>query len=151
MNPLLEAVGRIWEQRGVRNPVTATPAVVDAFEAKYRVKLSPLVREFFCELNGTEMGYLGMDDEHLIGFWHLDQVRPLSEECPDCVTEERDLFVFADCSIWVHAYAVRLSADDRLTSVFFLGGGAPKALAETFEDFRRGYVRGDERFLSGLP
>jgi hypothetical protein len=61
-----------------------------------------------------------MDDEHLIGFWHLDQAQPMKEECPQYVTDdEPHLFMFADYSIWAAGWAMRLAtADDAKTAIF---------------------------------
>ena len=75
MNPAIANVGLKWDQLGIRNPYCATAADIAAFEAKFGLNLAPTVRQYFMELNGTKSGQLGMADEHLIGFWHLDQVR----------------------------------------------------------------------------
>src|SRR5262249_42431947 len=110
VNPVIATVSAIWERQGIQNRNTATEEDIAAFEQKYDVKLAPIVRSYFCELNGTNEGKLGMDDLHLIGFWHLDQVRPMSEECPEYVTaDETRLFMFADYSIWGAGYAIRLA------------------------------------------
>jgi len=108
---------------GVRNPVTASEADIVSFEQKYDVTLAAIVRDYFTLLNGTTGGKLGMDDENLIGFWHIDQVRPLAEECPEYATgEEPNLFVFADYSIWAHAYALRLiKGQDSATPILLIG------------------------------
>jgi hypothetical protein len=92
-----------------------------------------------------------MDDEHLIGFWHLDQVRPMKVDCPQYVTsDEPDLFMFADNSIWAIGYAVRLAtADDAATAVFLIDGDKPFELAKTFEEFLRRYSVGDQSVLFG--
>jgi hypothetical protein len=70
---------------------------------------------------------LGMDDGDLIGFWHIDQVRPLSEERLEYKMDgDSNLFVFADWSIWAHAYAIRLSSEqDDATAVFLIGLAIP--------------------------
>ena len=78
-------VGTIWERRGIRNQAGAPEADIVAFEAKYDVKLAPIVRCYFSELNGTKVGHM---DEHLIMFWHLEQIRPMKEECPQFATTD---------------------------------------------------------------
>src|SRR5258705_7597114 len=92
-------------------------------ERKYADTLPLIVRHYFSELNGTIQGKLGMDDENLIGFWHLDEVRPLDEECPEYKTaEEPNLFIFADHCIWAHAYAMRLASGvNGQTTIFLIG------------------------------
>ena len=151
MNPSIANVGIIWERREIRNQTGAAEADIVAFEAKYGVKLPPIVRRYFSELNGTKVGELGMDDEYLIGFWHLEHVRPMKEECPEFVTtEEPNLFIFADYSIWAHGYAIRLaSAEDAETAIFLIGGNRPLRIARTFEEFLQKYAAGDEGMLFG--
>lgn len=120
-----------------------------SFERKYAVTRPPIVRDFFNELNGTIQGKLGMDDENLIGFWHLDEVRPLDEECPDYTTpEEPNLFIFADHCIWAHAYAMRLASGPNIeTAIFLIGLAQPLKIAGTFEEFLRRYAAGDQSVL----
>jgi len=151
LNPLIATVRAIWELGGIQNRGTATETDIVAFEQQYGVRLAPIIRDYFCELNGTSQGELGMDDANLIGFWHLDQVRPMKEDCPQYVTaDEPDLFMFADYSIWAIGYAVRLAtADDAATAVFLIGGDKPLELAETFEEFLRRYSVGDQSVLFG--
>ena len=92
-----------------------------------------------------------MDDKNLIGFWHLDQVRPVNEECPEyAIATEPHLFVFADYSIWAHAYAIRLASGvDADTAIFVNGLAGNRALkiAATFEEFLVKYAAGDQRML----
>lgn len=150
MNPSIANLGTMWERREIRNPTGATEADIVAFEAKYDVKLAPIVRGYFSEINGTKVGELGMDDEYLIGFWHLEQVPPMKEECPQFVTaQEPNLFIFADYSIWAHGYAIRLGPTDAETAIFLIGGTRPLRIARTFEEFLQKYAAGDEGMLFG--
>jgi SMI1/KNR4 family protein SUKH-1 len=149
MDTTLESVLKIWQRLGVQNSITASEADIVSFEQKYNVTLAAIVRDYFTLLNGTTGGKLGMDDENLVGFWHIDQVRPLAEECPEYATgDEPNLFVFADYSIWAHAYAMRLTkGQDSATPVLLIGGNRALQIAPTFEDFFRRYVAHDESML----
>lgn len=144
MNSYIAVVRTIWERQGIRNGRTATEMDISAFEGNYDLKLPPIVRDYFLELNGTIGGKLGMDDERLIGFWRLDQVRPMKEEFPEYSTaEEANLFIFADYSIWVAAYAIRLtSGGDGESAVFLIFSDEPYQIAATFEEFLRRYAIG---------
>jgi hypothetical protein len=64
-----------------------------------------------------------MDDGRLVGFWDIDEIRPLNEECPELATlADDDFFVFADYSIWALGYAVRFgTGQDYETAVFLIG------------------------------
>ena len=151
LNRFLKEVRTVWERQRIPNPSAATEADIVAFEQKYNVTLAPIVREYFHELNGTKTGELGMDDECLLGFWHLDQVRPVKEECPKYATaDEPNLFMFADYSIWALGYAIRLApANDAATAIFLLGGNKPVKLAPTLEEFLNRYAVGDQTVLFG--
>ena len=153
MNPYIATVRALWDRQGIQNRSTAKETDIIAFEERYDVRLPSIIREYFCELNGTSEGRLGMDDEHLIGFWHLDQIRPMKEECPEYVTaEEPNLFIFADHSIWAHAYAVRLvTGSNGESAIFLIGGHTPLQIAPTFEEFLRRYAIGDQSMLFGQP
>jgi SMI1 / KNR4 family (SUKH-1) len=149
VSPIIERVRTVWERQGIQNRNVATDNEIGTFENKYAVALPPIVREYFCELNGTKIGKLGMEDGHFVGFWHLDQVRPIEEECPEYATGgEPNLFIFADYSIWALGYAVRLSMA-AATAVFLVGGSAGELirLAPDFEEFLRKYAAGDETVL----
>jgi hypothetical protein len=152
MNGVIAAIGTVWECQGIRNRSTASAADIILFQEKYCVKLPTIVRDYFYELNGTIGGQLGMDDENLIGFWHLDQVRPMKEECPTyIIADGPNLFIFADYSIWALGYAMRLVMEDEdETPIFLIGGGdRPLQIARTFEEFLRRYAVRDQGMLFG--
>jgi hypothetical protein len=150
VNPNIAKVRAIWARSGIQNPKTATGADIASFEERYGVTMAPTVRDYFTVLNGTVNGKLGMDDENLTGFWHIDEVRRVNEECPQFAATEQDaaLFVFADHSIWAHAYALRLKdGENSQTSVYFLGTGVPMQIAPTFDDFLSRYAANDQDLL----
>jgi len=137
-----------WKQLGILNSKGASDDEIAHFEARYRVTLPPGVREYFSVLNGTEAGQFGMEDEDLISFWHLDQVRTLAEECPGDETVHADqLFVFADWSIWASAWAVRLSADPAAPTPVIIAYEPGQQVAASFEEFLLHYVARDPNVL----
>ena len=129
-----------WQRLGILNVKGASDEEIAHFEARYGVTLPPTLREYFSLLNGTEQGQLGMEDEDLISFWHLDQVRTFAEEFPGDESPHADrLFVFADWSINARVWAVHLSTDPaERTAVFAYDPG--QQVAASFEEFLQRYV-----------
>ena len=149
MNHIDDLLG-IWTRLGIKNPTVAVESEIDSFEGKFDVILPSVVREYFTRVKGTKGGKLGMDDENLFGFWHLDQVQPLSEECPDqySTSDSSTLFVFADYSIWAFAYAMRLSKkQEGEAAVFIISGERPEQVAPGFTTFLSKYLENHEDFL----
>ncbi len=120
----------------VRRP--ATESEFAAFERRFGVPLPECVQSLLSVADGMDEGDA---DENGIRFWPLEAFRPVSEELP---TVDRaahaGLFVFADYSMWAHAYAVDLSPGG-VFPVFLVGGEEPLPIAPTFADFMRGCVR----------
>lgn len=141
-----------WGRQGLLHGEQATPEEVDDFERRFAVSLPEDVREYFLRLNGTVEGECGMDDDQLMGFWRLDQVASLAAEGIVGFEGAKDWFVFADFSIWCHAYAIRLSPDR--------GAGAPVAIcynpptfpiARSMGEFIEAYLRRDQSILFAEP
>ena len=153
MTDLLTHVERHWKAQGRAHGPPATSLDIAAFEARYDVRLPVDLRQYFLALNGSELGRNGPMDELLLSFWHLSEIRPLSEEAPELrVRDGEHWFVIADHSTHVHAYVVRLSSD--------LGAQMPMAVlyndviihvAPSFGAFLTGYVRGDLEMLFPDP
>ena len=140
---LFDRLRREWAESGILAPEVATATEIAAFERRYGVTLPEDLRTYFALVNGTEIGYLGMDDEDLIGFWHLDQVKTFAEdeiEGPDASST----FIFADHSIHVITYGVRLSADPtEPTPVVLVGGSKPVVVSQSIAEFFERYLRRD--------
>lgn len=146
------AIERRWREAGHGRGPPVSDAGVAAFEARYGVRLPEVVRAYFSMLNGSEDGQNGPMDDHLLAFWHLTEVRPVADEYPGRFAAATPYFVFADYSISVHAYAVRLSSD--------AGQAAPVAViydefllevAPSFPAFLHGYVADDLEMLFPDP
>jgi hypothetical protein len=101
-----EALRKYWEERGIANPHRPTSGEIAAFEAQHGIKLPPVMADYFVVANGTKEGQWGMEDDDLISFWHLGQIRTLRALRPEDPTPDADrLFVFADWSIDAHSWA----------------------------------------------
>ena len=113
-NSVIEALRERWRTQGILNERRATEEELTAFEARYNVVLPPDLRCYFATVNGTASGQYGMDDQDLLGFWHLDQVHPFAEESILLAIRDpraRHTFAFADYSIWCFGFGIQLSGD----------------------------------------
>jgi hypothetical protein len=107
------------------------------FEARYDVVLPEDFRQYYSVVDGIEGE--SMVSGHAFRFWPLKEVKPLSAEMseePLHHAEFKDYFLFADYSLWVCAYAIRLTNRlDRQNFVVMIGGDVPVNLAGSFEEF----------------
>ena len=148
MEVLLDQVKRHWAAQKARPGRGAGADQIDAFERRYQVTMPDDLRAYFCTLNGLEAGQHGEMVDEFMSFWNLDQVRSVAEEL-ECI-DGRDLFVFADHSLWAHAYAIRLSMSPHVGGeVYLVGGRNPLRVAASFDAFLRGYLANDLAMLFG--
>ena len=133
-----ESLKRHWSSHDVKINAGASEAELRAFEDKYGVVLPEDLREYFSCVNGMPHDVV---DDGLIRFWTLEEVIPVSEGAPqysdrDYVENPETLFLFADYSIWAHAYAIRLgkrALDSK--EIVIIGYKSPKLFAESFKGF----------------
>ena len=151
----LASVGQRWAAQGIAYDRPASDADVAAFEARYGVVLPPDLRAYFTTLNGTAVGAYGMQDEHLLGFWHLDEVRTFAEELAGngpSPPEAARTFVIADHSIWVYGFGIRLAGDSATATPVVVDIGSPyHQVAASFTEFLEAYLRGDEAVIYPDP
>ena len=107
------------------------------FERRYDVSLPDDFRSYFLSVNGMDANVC---DESLIRFWPLQEVTPLPDEAPHLVglgtiAYANSLFVFADYSIWAHAYAIQLGRESVQNSVYIIAGATPDRIAGSFSEF----------------
>jgi len=113
------------------------------FESQFSVVLPSDMREFFLAINGMPED---TTDEEMIRFWTLQEVKPLPTEAPEYATPDyidnpESLFLFADYSIWVHAYAIRLGAAElKRNDIFLIGGDYPVLLFHSFSELIDSYL-----------
>jgi hypothetical protein len=136
-----------WAEQGCLNRNPASDGEILAFENQYGVHLPQVVRDYFRLLNGTDGGQASMDDEEQISFWHLDQLRPLATILPnDDTPGAAEMFVFADWSLEVHLWALRLTKEEQPAPVFITYDTAQQ-VAFSFEEFVRRYLSKDKDVL----
>lgn len=147
----LELIRRRWQELGVPVRAGVSPETLRGFERSNGVRLPHDVERFYRCMDGMEYG---STDEALYCFWPLSQVGPVPEKLtgfrgiPDyggiesALPEAKSYFVFADHSIWVHVYAIRLSADPAAPApVMWIANGQTWApLAESFGEFLERYA-----------
>lgn len=120
-------------------------------DRRYGVVLPPALRAYFATVNGTATGAYGMEDDDLLGFWHLDQLRTFAEEEVHGTDADRS-FILADHSIWVYAFAIQLSADATAATPIVVDLGRPlHRVAGSFAEFVERYLAGDPATLYPDP
>ena len=151
---LLASLRQRWTAQGIVHDQPASETDVLAFEERYGVVLPPDLREYFTTLNGTAVGAYGMQDEHLVGFWHLDEVRTFAElaDRADSPKEALHTFAIADHSIWVYGYGIQLCANPTTTTPVVVDITVPyPTVSPSFTDFLSAYLREDEHVIYPEP
>lgn len=131
-----------WRARGLRIRAGANELDLERFEGEHHLVLPADLRAFLVVANGMESEEIDPDTQ--IRFWSLSEIRSVAEE----LSGEVDLpdrldafFVFADYSLWAHAYAIRLSAiPDETNPVVIVGGDEPIQVATSFSHFLEKYL-----------
>lgn len=147
---VLAAVRQQWAEEGILPGTPATPAELEAFEARYGVRLPDDARAWFLTLNGVEHGRDGPMDGLYVTFWNLSQVRPVPDEVPERRFPGADRhLVFADYLLWCDAYALRLPDEAGApTPVVVLGAGAPVEVAPSLTAFLEAWLQADAGVLA---
>lgn len=139
-----ESLQRHWALHQVDANAGVSREELNAFEAKYGVVLPPDMRSYFLCVNGMASDVV---DEELIRFWMLDEVKPLNEGAPEFsnplyIQRPESMFLFADYSLWAHAYAIRLeSVPLQSNEVCIIGIERPITIANSFSEFVAHYQR----------
>jgi hypothetical protein len=144
-----------WIARDIAYDRPAADTDVAAFETRYGVVLPADLRAYFTTVNGSTIGAYGMQDEHMLGFWHLDEVRTFAEleaEFGPTTPEAERTFVIADHSIWVYGFGIQLSADPAAPTPVVVDIGTPyHVVAGSFTEFLDAYLRDDEDVIYPEP
>lgn len=135
-----------WQLHGIPRPAGVAITAIQAFECGHNVVLPADMRAYFLAVNG--MGERETWDDDFFRFWPLQELVTIAEELPDRsagFTDANRCFMFADYSIGLPTFAIRLSADETaLTPVasVFSDGGAFKVqyFFGSFTDFVTGYL-----------
>ena len=154
-NSVIEALRERWRAEGILNVRGATEGELAAFETRYDIVLPPDLRQYFATVNGTVTGQYGIDDQDLLGFWHLDQVHTFAEESGalgDHDVEARRTFALADHSIWCFAFGIQLSNDrTAATPIVCDVSTSLQKVAGSFTEFISRYLRREESVLYPTP
>jgi len=138
-----ESLKRHWASHRVDINAGATEAELNAFETRHGIVLPQDLRDYFLCVNGMPPDVV---DDGMIRFWMLEEVRPLNQGAPEYsdpsyVKSPESLFLFADYSIWAHAYAIRLGAVPlQSNEVVIIGYKSPVVLSASFSEFVHRYL-----------
>lgn len=140
-------IGRSFKEHWSSHNVEINPGVSEAalksFEEKYGVVLPNDLRDYFRCVNGMPPDVV---DDGMIRFWTLEEMEPITQVAPQYsdssyVKNAESLFVFADYSIWAHAYAIRLgSVPLESNEILIIGHRSPVLVSLSFSDFGEHYL-----------
>ncbi|HEY3838826.1 MAG TPA: SMI1/KNR4 family protein [Bryobacteraceae bacterium] len=152
-----QSVRERWQAAGVTARPGAAAADINAFERRNGVCLPADVRAFYAEADGMPSGTW---DEELLSFWPLAEVGSVPALLAGCrgipdyggieasLPEAGSYFVFADHSIWIHVYAVRLSPDPLAACpIVWIAGDRWEVQAGSFGEFLRRYAEQPQQVL----
>ena len=138
---------RHWASHNLEINAGASEAELDSFEAKHGVVLPSDFRDYFLSVNGMPPDVV---DDGMIRFWELGEVEPLPTGAPEYsepgyIENPESLFLFADYSIWTHAYAIRIgSVALPSNEVVIIGYESPVAISSSFSEFVDRYLTGKD-------
>lgn len=133
-----ESLKRHWSSHNVDINAGVSKEDLDSFEAKHCVVLPEDFRDYFFCVNGMLPDSV---DDGMIRFWMLEELLPLTQGAPafsdpDYIRNPESLFLFADYSIWTHAYAIRLgSAPLQSNEVVIIGYESPVTVSKSYSEF----------------
>lgn len=125
----------------------ATWQEILAFEYKYQVKLSPILRAYFLEFNG--IANRDMDDNYFT-FLSLADFQ-LFESISSYYNKDKYLypncFVFSDYLVWCWGYVVQLDQLGLDGVVYQVGGVEKIKIADSFTAFLNQYLIDSDELL----
>jgi hypothetical protein len=118
-------------------------AALAAFEKRHQIVMPQDMRMYFSSIDGMEPNEL--DPSTLFRFWSLDEVISVTtcfDDRPRPIGDDpSSYYVFADYSVWVCAYAIRLLKEPRGGNpVVIVGGDTLVAVAGSFAEFLEKYL-----------
>lgn len=142
MNELLSRLLAFWATHGVQAKPGTDKAELLTFQSANGIVLPEDMSQYFLHVNG--MIENEMDPLYHLRFWSLLELKPVVDEIdlPIYASDKYRLcYVFADYSLWSHAYAIHLSNDrSHLNEVLAVGGETPKMVAHSFAEFVQLYL-----------
>jgi hypothetical protein len=108
MSPIGERLRLHWSAQGVVPPPGVPEERLREFERRHGVTLPADLRGYLLDVDG--MGTRGESDGDWFSFWPLTEIVPASDEYEDpFIDSQASYFVFADHSVCLPAYAIRLT------------------------------------------
>ena len=138
-----ESLKRHWSSHNVEINPGVSKAELDSFQARHCVVLPEDLCDYFRCVNGMPPDVV---DDGMIRFWMLEEVQSIPQGTPafsdgSYIQHPESLFLFADYSIWAHAYAIRLgSAPLQSNEVVIIGYDSPVTIAKSFSGFVDSYL-----------
>jgi hypothetical protein len=147
----LDFIRRRWLSLGIVVRPGLSETQLQAFEQRHGVRLPAELRAFYRFMDGMEYGCM---DEALHCFWPLSEVAAVPGRLSGCrgipdyggiesaLPDAESYYVFADHSIWLCLFAIRLSADPvHSAAVLCIGDGRTWAVvAPSFGVFLERYM-----------
>jgi hypothetical protein len=154
MSGIGERLKAHWLAQGLQLPPGVLEVHLQQFEKHFGVTLPYDIRDYFLDVNGMG-GLLTYDDrlnwdDDLFRFWPLQELLRMSDEEPYKDLQVADLssyFIFADHSVVLPAYAIRLdSARTGAHPVIACEGRGHETsiVALSFSEFAERYLEGEE-------
>ena len=153
---LLRRLIKVWSapnQPGKVRP-GAAQSEIDAFEARYGVRLPLDLRDYLRAVNGMDSGNT---DSQMTNFWGLDRIQPAPLYChggkgayPDA--EAARYFILCDIMIDSFWYTIRLTDDPAGPSPIVVWGieEEPGVVARSFTEFLEAYLQDPGVLPSGM-
>jgi hypothetical protein len=145
----------IWERRKIRSEWTVSESAILKFETDHNVKFPEDFRSYFKLVNGMD----GEVDDGFYEFYSLDKVgnvvtllgdygTPRHGESIAMIKNPENCFVFADYSINLIAYVIRLNhIDSERNEVYAICGDVYKIIAKSFSDFISLYLENSDDLI----
>jgi hypothetical protein len=143
----MQRLKKHWISQNVKFNEGVSEKALSAFEQAFGVLLPLDIREFFLTLNGMPDD---VTDNEMIRFWMLEEVKPLPSGArgfatSDYIDHPESVFLFADYSLWAHAYAIRLLASPlERNDIFMIGGDRPILLFRSFGELIDSYLNDND-------
>jgi hypothetical protein len=156
MDQITRLISR-WTSHGISCPAGVHVADIHTFEVRHNVNLPSDMRAYFLAVNG--MGERGTCDDDFFSFWPLQDLITIAEDLPDRSSRFPDAsryFMFADHSISLPRFAIRLSANvtepNSVASVFAdFGAFEAENFFDSFTDFVNHYLDDPVETSVSLP
>jgi hypothetical protein len=139
ISELVKPIRDRWIAAGATPRDGATPEDLARFESRYGVALPADFATFYRAIDGMPPNE--MDDE-MIRWWPIDEVKPVNDDLKQVHDAYPNQFIFADWSLWAHAFAIDLSKGSNHGRVVIAGmASGPIPLSGSFGEFLDLYVR----------